>query len=392
MIFLLLTLFRTLIVFINMKLTLQTQLLPNEEQGKKLKATVERFNEVTNWLAGEAFDRKLANKIALQKLYYRALRSTFNLSAQMAIRCIAQVVEAYKRDKSKRPKFRPHASVPYDQRIMSFKGMDRVSLLTLEGRVVVPLVMGIYQREKFTHAKGHADLVLKKDGRWLLLVTVDLPDGAPIPTTDFIGVDLGVANLATTNDGQRYSGDAIENVRQKNQTHRQSLQRAAAESKSQGKRPKQIRRKLKKISGKERRFRRDVNHTISKQLVAKAKDTGKGIAREELKGIRARTRFRKQQRAKMSGWAFFQLRTFIEYKAQLAGVLRVIIDPRNTSRTCAECGHCEQANRPSQDSFLCILCGHEDHADINAARNIRARALVSGPKVSTYSASAAAAG
>ena len=195
----------------------------------------------------------------------------------MAIRCIAQVVEAYKRDKSKRPKFRPHASVPYDQRIMSFKGMDRVSLLTLEGRVVVTL-------------------------------------------------------------------------------------------------------------------RRDVNHTISKQLVAKAKDTGKGIALEELKGIRARTRFRKQQRAKMSGWAFFQLRTFIEYKAQLAGMLRVIIDPRNTSRTCAECGHCEQANRPSQDSFLCILCGHEDHADINAARNIRARALVSGPKVSTYSASAAAAG
>ena len=92
MIFLLLTLFRTLIVFINMKLTLQTQLLPNEEQGKKLKATVERFNEATNWRAGEAFDRTLANKIALQILYYRALRSTFDLSAQMAIRCIAQVV------------------------------------------------------------------------------------------------------------------------------------------------------------------------------------------------------------------------------------------------------------------------------------------------------------
>ena len=60
----------------------------------------------------------------------------------MAIRCIAQVCEAYGRDKSIRPRFRKYASIPYDQRLMSFKGLDRVSLLTLEGRVIVPVVMG----------------------------------------------------------------------------------------------------------------------------------------------------------------------------------------------------------------------------------------------------------
>jgi predicted transposase len=174
-----------------MKLTLQTQLLPERDHAGRLRETVERFNGAAEWLAGEAFSRKVANKVELQRTHYAALRERFRLSAQMAVRCIARVCDAYKRDKAKRPHFRPHAAMPFDQRMMSFKGPDRVSLLTLTGRVVVPFVMGKYQAERFTHAKGQADLMLRKDGKWFLLVTVDLPEGTPTPTTDFIGIDLG---------------------------------------------------------------------------------------------------------------------------------------------------------------------------------------------------------
>lgn len=117
----------------------------------------------------------------------------------MAIRCISRVVAAYKRDKSKRPHFREHAAVPYDERILSFKGIDRVSLLTLSGRVLAPFVVGKYQGGTFALAKGESDLVLREDGNWFLLVTVDLPEGAPIPTTDFTGVDLA----AVTSGGER---------------------------------------------------------------------------------------------------------------------------------------------------------------------------------------------
>jgi len=367
-----------------MKLTLQTQLLPTQEQVLALEATMRAFNAAADWLAGEAFHRKTANKILLQKLYYATLRERFGLSAQMAVRCIAQVCEAYKRDKTKRPHFRPFASIPYDQRLMSFKGIDRVSLLTLSGRILVPMVMGKYQQERFTNAKGQCDLVRRKDGKWFLLVTVDLPDGTKPPTTDFIGVDLGVANLATDSDGQRYSGDAVEAVRSRQYTLRASLQRAASDKKRRGMRPKNIRRKLKRLSGKERRFRANENHRIAKSLVAKAKGTGRGLALEELKGIRNRTRFRKAQRAKMGGWAFAQLRAFVEYKARLAGVEVVYINPAYTSQTCAVCGHVSKANRPSQTEFRCVACGHADHADVNAARNIRclARASVNTPKVS----------
>jgi putative transposase len=186
-----------------MKLTLQLQLLPDAEAAARLRETVERFNEAADWLAGIAFARKIANKFVLQKLAYRELRDRFGLPADTAIRCIAQVVEAYKRDKAKRPRFHKHAAVPFSMsKNIGFKGPDRVSISTLQGRIVVPYVMGAYQRERFGWSKGQCDLVLRKDGKWFLLVTVDSPDGTPIPTTDFIGVDLGVCTIAADSKGE----------------------------------------------------------------------------------------------------------------------------------------------------------------------------------------------
>lgn len=365
-----------------MILTVQLQLLPAKEDIVKMEATMRRFNEAADWLAGEAFALKSANKFAIHKTHYARLRADFGLSAQMAVRCIARVCSAYKRDKSIRPHFRPFAAVPYDERIASWKSLDRVSLLTIEGRILVPYVMGKYQRERFTAAKGHCDLVRRKDGRWFLLVTVDLPDKTHLPSTDFIGVDFGVVNIATTSDGKQYSGKEIEACRKRFSRLRRSLQQAASTKAKNGIRPKNVRLKLKSISSNEARFRRDVNHCISKTLVANAKDSGRGIAGEDLTYIRERTRFRKQQRAKMSGWAFFQLRAFLTYKAILAGVDLRIVDPRGTSRTCNSCGFEAKVNRKSQSEFVCGQCGHATNADVNAAKNIRSRALANAPIVS----------
>jgi len=365
-----------------MKLTLQIQLLPDAQQSRQLCETIERFNAAAAWLAGKAFELRSANKIQLQQLHYRELREEFSLSAQMAVRCIAQVCEAYKRDKNKLPRFRKHAPMPFDQRMMSFKGVDRVSLLTLEGRAFVPFVMGSYQRERFTNAIGQSDLVLRKDGHWFLLCSVDLPDKATLPATDFIGVDLGVTNIATTSDGTVFSGSEVEGVRQKHHALRQTLQHKASKQSQAGKRPRSIRRLLRRKGGQESRFRSHTNHVISKKLVASATDTQRGIALEDLKGIRKRIekRFRRSQRAKVSGWSFYQLRQFITYKAAQAGVSLSLVDPRNTSRTCAECGHCAKESRKSQAEFECVNCHHTNNADINAAINIRGRAVVNLPQ------------
>src|SRR5258707_1090451 len=155
-----------------MKLTLPVKLAPSPEQHAALLATMERFNLACNALAATAFRERCANKIVLQKLVYHDARDRFGLSAQLTIRAIAKVVDAYKRDRTRQPRFRPHGAVPYDERIMSWKRVERVSLLTLGGRVIVPLRFGAYQAARRDRAQGQADLVYR-DGVFFLYCTLD---------------------------------------------------------------------------------------------------------------------------------------------------------------------------------------------------------------------------
>jgi IS605 OrfB family transposase len=346
-----------------MKLIAKMKLLPLPDEAVKLKAVMERFNAAADHVGAIAFENQTANVYDLRALCYAEIREKFGLSSQMAQLAIKAASDAYKRDLSKRVRFRKHASVPYDQRTMSFKGPDRVSLLTLEGRIKVAYVVGSYDAKRLELSRGQSDLVFR-DGKWYLFVTVDVPDGSPIEPDDFIGVDLGIANIATDSDGNQHSGKDVEAVRRKHNLQRKRLQRRNTKG---------AKKKLKRVASKEGRFRKHQNHVISKRIVESAERTGRGIALEDLEGIRARVTARGgEARNRLSGWGFAQLGSFIDYKARLAGIPVVYVDPRNTSRTCAECGHCEKANRKSQGEFLCKGCGHSDHADRNAARNIRA--------------------
>jgi putative transposase len=351
-----------------MKITLQIQILPDAAQADRLKAIMERFNAAANWIVGELFAAKVTNKIEAQNLLYRQVRDRFGLGSQTAILCIHRAVEAYKRDTSILPVFRPHAAITYDVRTLSFKGPDRVSMLTLSGRIVVPFLMGGYQAERIGYPKGQSDLIRNEAGKWLLLVTIDVPDGTEIPTGDFLGVDLGIASIATDSDGGRHSGKAVDAVRRKHNLQRKRLQRKGTKG---------AKKKLVRVSKKEARFRRQEDHRISKEIVETAKRTGRGIACEDLAGIRARVTAKGgDARNRLSGWSFHQLYSFLAYKAQIAGVPVVQVDPAYTSQTCPECGHCERSNRRSQSEFRCKRCHHEQHADVVGARNIRDAALM----------------
>lgn len=365
-----------------MKLTLQIQLQPDKEQAKKLLATMERFNEACTWLGAQAFADQTANKITLQKKYYYQIRKEFGLSAQMTAICIRHVGATYSRDKAIKPVFRKHGALPYDSRIMSFKGIDRVSLLTLTGRTLIPFVMGKYQAERFTLAKGQADLVRRKDGKWFLLITVDVPEAPIIGSEGFLGVDFGVVNIAVDSDGVTHTSTDTERVRLALGKLKRSLQHRAGAHKRADKRPKNVRRKLKALASKERRFKANTNHVISKTLVEKAKDTGRGIAVEDLTGINDGKRFRKTQREKQSKWAFAELRSFITYKGLIHGVEVVAVDPAYTSQTCPQCKHVSKSNRKIRGIFECRECAYFDHADIAAAKNIATVAAVTQRKVS----------
>jgi putative transposase len=361
-----------------MKQTMLLKLAPTTEQAQALLDTMHAFNEAANYVASVAFAEKTANKFELQKMCYGELRTTYKLAAQLAIRCISKASEAYKRDKSVKPTFRPEGAIVYDERVMSFKSLTTVSLLTTTGRVLVPFLMGGYQQARMDAIKGQADLIYR-NGTWFLAVTIDVPTPPPDIPDGTLGVDLGIINLATDSTGETFSGEAVEKNRKRHHALRQRLQKRGTKS---------AKRHLKKLAGKEARFRKNTNHVISKRIVHKAKQNHQGIAIEELRHIRSRTeaRLRHSQRARHSSWSFWQLRFFLQYKAALAGVPLHLVDPRNTSRTCHVCGHCAKENRKSQASFVCQQCSFACNADINAALNI-SRAAVMQPIVSLGSRS-----
>src|SRR3989454_5594688 len=161
-----------------MKQTMLLKLLPTQEQHQALLETMHEFNAACNYVASVAWASKSANKFELQKLVYGELRTTYKLAAQLAIRCISKASEAYKRDKSIQPTFKPEGAIVYDERVMSFKGLMTVSLLTLHGRALVPFQVGGYQASRMGAIKGQADL-LYRQGSFYLAVTLDVPTPAP---------------------------------------------------------------------------------------------------------------------------------------------------------------------------------------------------------------------
>jgi IS605 OrfB family transposase len=326
---------------------------------------VERFNAACDWIAGAAFRGRCANKVLLQKSVYCPVRERFGLSAQSTIRAIATVVEAYKRDKEVQPRFRPHGAVPYDGRRLSWKGVEAVSLLALQGRQVVPVRFGGYQAARLDRRRGQADLVYR-DGVFYLSVTTDTPEPPVGPVVDHLGIDLGMVHLAVDADGTVHCGEASERNRRIHAHRRRDLRRKGTQA---------ARRKLRRIKRRQSPYRTDNNHVISRTVVRHARDTARGIALENLGGIRTRTAtVRRAQRARQANWAFSQLRSFLAYEAALAGVAVVAVDHRNTSRECPGCSCVDKANRPTRDRFACTSCRLAGPSDAFAARVIAARA------------------
>jgi IS605 OrfB family transposase len=349
-----------------------------------LAATQHAFNAAASWIAAVCWEEGITNTNTAHHRVYGETRERFGLGAQLAVCARAKAVEAIKAVKAKHretcPTFGPRGSVRYDARTYHLMSLDRVSLNTLDGRVVSRLLLGARQHEMLVDPAwkvGGADLVRCR-GIYYLHVTQSREAPDEHTAEDVLGVDLGIVNLATDSDGQTFSGATVKQARARYHTRRQRLQRVNT---------KNAKRRLKKNAGKERRFQKDVNHCISKALVKKAAVSCKTLALEDLSGIRERVTVRHEHRYERHSWAFFQLRQFLTYKAAWAGVPLHLVEPRNTSRTCSQCGHCEKANRKSQESFLCQRCGCALHADVNAAINISRkepyRAAVNRPKAAT---------
>jgi len=343
-----------------MKKTLKIKIITDDFQHCALLGTMHMFNVVQNEISSLAFEQQEYRKYHVHKIAYHTIKKKYiKFSSQLIVRAIDSVTNSYKTSRRKNPNgFKKTSAVVYDERILSFKN-NEINIWTVVGRLRMP--MAIYNQELFNLRKGQCDLVLN-NGQFYLMCTIDVPDVEQSESKDVIGVDLGINKIATVSDGTVYSGDQIKKKRQQFHDHRSRLQKCGTRSAN---------RRIKKIGNKESRFRKDVNHCISKQLVEKAKGNLSALALEELKGINNRVSVRKSQRNERLSWSFYQLRSFIEYKAKESGVQVLIVPAPYTSQTCSDCGHCEKGNRKSQSYFSCLKCGFSMNADLNASKNIR---------------------
>jgi putative transposase len=348
--------------------TVVCKLAPTADQAAAIDATLKAFAAGCEFAADTARSIGSTNKVKVQAAGYKEIRTRFGLSANLAIRAIARACAALKVPAKMHSGFAP-TSIDYDARIFNFHEWNWTFGLTLlPGRIKLATALGDRQRSLLKGRKPTAaTLVKRQDGGYYLHVQLTDTAPEPIVTGEYLGVDVGIAKIATDSSNPKgHAGEPVEKVRKKHNLQRKRLQRKGTKG---------AKKKLRRLAGKEARFRRHENHCISKTIVETAKRTGCGIAHEDLKGIRGRIRARGgDARNRLSGWSFHQLFSFLAYKATDAGIPVVQVDPRNTSRACSRCGHCEKANRKTQAEFLCLHCGFSADADWNAALNIRALA------------------
>lgn len=334
-----------------------------------------------------AFGRNVKSRNELQRLCYREIKEQFGLSAQPAVRVVKKVVAAYAalhggiragnlgceksrrriKAESKPITFRATAAQPFDDRCLSWRyDAGTVSIWTTAGRLKGIGFTGSTDQLATlrAHRRGESDLLFR-DGMWFLIATCEVPEPEVFEPTDWIGVDRGIANLATTSDLDNFQGRRLQRYRGWHAHKRAQLQARRTASAN---------RHLKKRARKEARHATCVNHRIAKDIVAVAQRTGRGIALEDLQGIRDRVRLRRHQRATQSSWPFHQLEQHIAYKARRVGVPVLLVDARYTSQMCPRCKHTACSNRPTRDFFSCRRCGLAGPADVVAAVNIRDRA------------------
>lgn len=346
--------------------------------------TVAVWTKACNLVSAIAFEHGcLSNAIRLHVLAYQTAKSA-GLSAQVAQSCIRHVASKYAASRSNKHILK--SPCVFKEQAVILQGGKRgrdvslrtsgLSIWTVDGRLkAVPYSGPPGLEEKLSDwIFGDGRLMIGKKSRVYLTLSFKKEVAErTAPNDAVVGVDRGINVLACATDGKdtwMRRGGHTKHVRNRYLKVRSSLQKKKAEKGTHS-----VRRLLKRLSGREKRFMKAVNHEVSKSIIDFAEGAGcPVISLEELGGVR-KGKLRKPVRREVHRWAYGQLRFFIQYKAQGRGMVVVDVDPSGTSKGCSRCGHTEAANR-KRHLFRCKACEHTLHADVNAAHNIRLRGIL----------------
>ncbi len=377
-------------------------------QFQALRTTQLAYRDALNDVSRYAFEHgKIGSGEKLQRACYDEIRLKYGLPAQMACNVPRQVGATYKglwtkvkqnkaareKDLTKKryrgldqaPKYvSPTLTYNY-QRDYSLKKEQQVSILTLQGRLIISYTgydkhVALLQQgatlgaAKLWYDKPHKQFYL------LVSLEVEVPDPTPESHTQVVGVDVGLRYLAvsSTSTGSCTFSSGKSLVPKANHY-------ARLKKRLQQKGTRSATRRLVQISGRERRLKQDANHVVSKHLVEQHPQSLIGL--EDLKDIRerqirrkGRSASRKQRKANaaMSSWSFAELHSMIAYKAAWQhGSMAIKIDAHYSSQACPKCGHTTPLNRPKKGLlFICQNCHYTLHADLVGARNMMMRTLL----------------
>ena len=356
-----------------MQICTLVKLKTTPDQHAALLLTLRTCNAACDRISATAFSTGTFRQYDLHALVYHPVKAETNLNANHVVRAIAKVAHAYKRDTKVARTFAPLGGIELDKDLLTWKvDAQSVSINTVAGRLHLAYLCSAEHKALLQGQKGQTDLLLR-EGAFYLSCAVTVAECELFTPNGVIGVDLGIVNVATDSEGNRYTGEAVKRVRKRYRRLRQQLQ---------AKKTRSARKRMAKSRHKESRFVRDVNHCISKTLVGMALHRKKALAVEMLQGIRERgNRLNRGMRTQLNNWAFAQLNSFLAYKCTRAGVPLIEVDARYSSQQCSRCAHTERANRPSQEMFRCRYCCFQSNADINAAKVLEARVTLStGPR------------
>jgi len=313
------------------------------------------FNKACQIVLDYGSKHKVYNKSVLNKATYQQVRKEVpNLPSALVQTARDEASETLLRT-TFAAAVKKRLSVRYDNRCFKFyPESNYASLTTVFGRLNFPFKHYAYM-DKWRGEYTNAQLIVRRN-RVFLNVQVKLPDSPSKVTGKVLGIDRGILNVAVCSDNTFFNSKRLRAVKGRYQFLKRRLQYVGTRS---------AHRKLRELSGRERRFVLNTNHCISKAIVNKPFDV---FALEKLE-IRKKKKNGKRFNRKLGLWSYGELQRFIGYKAEAQGKIMVFANPRHTSQRCSRCGFVHRWNRHGL-GFRCGNCGFSLNADLNAARNI----------------------
>jgi putative transposase len=356
-----------------------TVLLPDDAD---LRATLDAFLTVKQALAEPCFNSgKPLGALALQRACYHAVKG--RVKSQMTITAIRSVAAAYAISKRNgRPAQRPFAFrrkhalflIGSPGRDAAFRPDGTLSIWTVAGRKRIPYRVPDAFRERLSDAKEIDSLnLIEHDGQLIGRVTITRE--VPEPTGEHpVGIDLNETNALVAVDADNrvlfISGRDLKVANKRTRKKRKRLQRKLAAHKAQGKDTHSVRRSLKRLGRKQRNRTRTFAQTAARQLVDWTPENAVLVFEDlDIPQPSKKATPGKALRRRLTEWQRSLILHFATARAQERGIPVAFVDPAFTSQICSCCGRIGHRHR---HRFACA-CGFAEHADINAAVNVRDR-------------------